>query len=120
MPSDSALTDSKVVADNDVYRIEDYLIPEIEPLTLSLTVLKPGKSTKGHSHPSPEIYCFLSDCKVMLGKDKDHLDTFSVSGGQMLLVKDEQFHRVAAWLGMEARFVSVFLGSRDSRNARYG
>lgn len=104
-----------VSADSDVYRILDYMIAGLEPLTLSTTELHKGKSTRGHSHASPEIYCFYSDALIQLAER-----TYEVKAGQMLVVRGDTYHRVFAGLKEDVRFLSVYWGEREGLKPKYG
>ena len=44
--------EGEVVKDNDVYILKDNT--DLKSLVLSSTLLHPGKSTRGHSHPGQE------------------------------------------------------------------
>jgi oxalate decarboxylase/phosphoglucose isomerase-like protein (cupin superfamily) len=112
-------TSYKVVKDDERYRLLDFDIPEIEPATISLTELKRGKATRGHSHPSPEVYLFLSHAVLELGKEEGATRKRRVAPGQMVLVKPDEFHRVWTRPESAARFVSMFVGGRGERMAKY-
>ncbi len=96
----------------------DFLIPEIEPATLSLTELRKGMATRGHSHPSQEAYLFLSPAVLETGRDGKTRKR-DVVAGEVALIEEGEFHRVWTKAGEEARFVSVFLGRRDENRATY-
>ncbi|MFA4999234.1 MAG: cupin domain-containing protein [Parcubacteria group bacterium] len=80
---------AKLIRDNDVYQVYD--LKELENLTLSLTELKPHKSTTGHSHnTADEIYIFISGKgEVEIGGSRE-----KVIKGDVLLVPRGNFHRV--------------------------
>lgn len=101
----------QLVKDTDDYRLFDY---RIEGLTVSVTELKEGKATRGHSHSDAEVYLFQSDAVVRLGHR-----TYEVKKGQMLLVKPGQFHRVYTMPNSTARFVCLFAGTRDQKKPVY-
>lgn len=78
-----------VKRDTDTYVVEDnnYL----ENLTVSKTVLHPGKSTTGHAHSGiDEVYYFISGTgQMQLGDIK-----FPVNSGDVVLIQEGKFHRV--------------------------
>lgn len=98
-----------VVKDDDTYLIKDN--KTLNNLVLSSTDLKPGKSTRGHSHPGQEeVYYFVSG----LGQMEVDDNKFYVQGGDVVLIPDGAFHRVHN--GSKATtlyFVCVFDGKRE-------
>jgi mannose-6-phosphate isomerase-like protein (cupin superfamily) len=80
---------AELIRDNDIYRVYD--LKSLQRLTLSLTELKPKKSTTGHSHDdAEEIYVFLSgkgEMKIDQEKEK-------VAKGDIVLVPKGKFHQV--------------------------
>jgi quercetin dioxygenase-like cupin family protein len=101
----------EVVRDTEDCLITDY---QLEGVTLSVTELREGKATRGHSHKDAECYFFQTDAVVRLGHK-----TYEVKTGQMLLVRPGDFHRVYAPPGRTARFVCFFSGSRAEKQATY-
>lgn len=98
-----------VVKDDDTYLIKDN--KTLNNLVLSSTDLKPGKSTRGHSHPGQEeIYYFVSGTGEMeLGDQK-----FNVQGSDVVIVPDGAFHRVHNTAKHSTLyFVCVFDGKRE-------
>ncbi len=67
--------EGEVVKDNDVYILKDNT--DLKSLVLSSTLLHPGKSTRGHSHPGQEEIYMIMD-----GQGKMQLDD------KMVLVKE--------------------------------
>jgi quercetin dioxygenase-like cupin family protein len=59
--------EGEVVKDNDVYILKDNT--DLKSLVLSSTLLHPGKSTRGHSHPGQEEIYMIMD-----GQGKMQLD----------------------------------------------
>ena len=50
---------SNLIRDNDIYKVYD--LPTLQNLNLSLTELRTGKSTTGHSQAdADEVYIFIS------------------------------------------------------------
>lgn len=103
----------RLVVDNYRYRIHDY---DLDDLTVSLTELKEGQGTRGHSHSSnAEVYFFTG------GKAEMEIggETFDIDEGVVLIPRGE-FHRVQnRSTDSELTFVSVFPGKRKNSNARY-
>jgi len=81
--------EGEVVKDNDVYILKDN--SDLKSLVLSSTLLHPGKSTRGHSHPGQEEIYMIMD-----GQGKMQLDdkTVLVKEGEVILIEDGVFHRV--------------------------
>lgn len=84
-----------VIRDTDVYVVEDNTT--LKNLTLSKTILHPGKCTSGHSHPGlEEVYYFISGYGTM----QLHDSKFPVQSGDIVLIPDGAFHKVfnqATW-----------------------
>ena len=77
-----------IVKDNETYQLVDnnYL----EHLTLSQTVLKPGQSTRGHSHESQEeVYIFTRGTGMMIIDE----DVYDAEPGDTFLIPKGKFHR---------------------------
>jgi len=101
----------KVLRDTEVYVVEDNTT--LNNLTLSKTILHPGKCTSGHTHPGlEEVYFFTSGYGTMqLNEDK-----FPVQSGDIVLIPDGAFHKVyneSTWSSQENSkadlvFVCVF------------
>lgn len=78
-----------VIRDTDVYTVEDNNF--LKNLTLSKTILHPGKCTSGHSHPGlEEVYFFLDG----YGRMQLDEETFYVGPGDIVLIPDGAFHKV--------------------------
>ena len=111
---DTVRTKGRLVADDERYRIHDY---DLGDLTVSVTELRGGKKTRGHSHDSnAEVYFFPGGTALMeVGDEK-----FEIRRGAVLIPKGE-FHRVVnRSKTSDLLFVSVFPGKREQTNARYG
>ncbi len=78
--------EGEVVKDNDVYILKDNT--DLKSLVLSSTLLHPGKSTRGHSHPGQEEIYMIMD-----GQGKMQLDdkTVLVKEGEVILIEDGVF-----------------------------
>ena len=101
--------DSKIVKDNDTYRLIDNIA--LDKLVVSKTILHPGKCTTGHDHPGQEeVYQFTSGHGMMrVGDEK-----FEVNPNDVVLIPDGDFHKV--WNESETEdliFVCVFDGKRN-------
>ena len=78
-----------VVKDNETYILEDNNF--LENLTLSQTRLKPGQSTRGHSHENQEeVYIFVEgDGIITIGNEK-----YPATIGDLFLIPKGHFHKV--------------------------
>jgi len=101
--------DSKIVKDNDTYRLIDNT--SLNNLVVSKTILHPGKCTNGHSHPGQEeVYQFTSGYGYMIVGD----EKFVVNPNDVILIPDGAFHKVWNESEMEDLiFVCVFDGTRN-------
>ena len=110
---DTVREKGRLVADNERYRIHDF---NLDDLTVSLTELRGGQSTRGHTHDSKaEVYIFREGEGVMeVGSD-----SFEVSRGPVLIPRGE-FHRVVNKSeSSDLVFMSIFSGSRNGTRADY-
>jgi len=105
------------IYNNVLYVVRDL---HIDGLTLSLTELKPFKSTRGHSHDDiDEIYVFVCGSGYMqLGVD-DIKETFAVGKGKVVLVRKGVFHRVMNESIVPLEFVSIFAKKRNNIHYQY-
>ncbi len=101
--------DSKLVKDNDTYKLIDNT--SLNNLVVSKTILHPGKNTTGHNHPGQEeVYHFISGKGYIVVGDKEII----VQAGDIVLIPDGYFHKV--WNTSEIEdliFVCVFDGTRN-------
>jgi mannose-6-phosphate isomerase-like protein (cupin superfamily) len=97
---------SKVAKVDDRYVVKDN--NTLNELVVSSTDLFAWKSTTGHRHAGQEeVYYFIRGNGRMELDD----DTFEISAGDVVLIKDGVFHRVYA--GSEGcYFVCVFDGKK--------
>lgn len=101
--------------ENDRYILTDFDINKARPFSISVTELKPGQSTRGHRHPRPEIYFFISEAVLQLDTQK-----YLITSGEIVVVPGNAFHRVSASHPQSApSFMSVFWGSRDDLHPDY-
>lgn len=82
------------VGGDEVKNNETYILADnnyLEHMTLSRTFLKPGKSTRGHSHESQEeVYIFtIGNALMQIGETYHH-----AKAGDVFLIKAGEFHRV--------------------------
>lgn len=79
----------QIIRDTEVYVVEDNTY--LKNLTVSKTILHPGKETSGHSHSGlEEVYFFKSGYgSIQLGEN-----IFPVKSGDIILIPDGEFHKV--------------------------
>ena len=101
--------DSKIVKDNETYRLLDNTT--LNNLVVSKTILHPHKNTRGHSHKGQEeIYHFISGEGYMILGDEQ----INVEAGSIILIPDGIFHQVWNTSSLEDLvFVCVFDGKRN-------
>jgi len=82
-----AMSAGRLVKSDDRYIVCDLGLGN---LVLSMTILYPGKQTTGHSHAANEVYFFLE------GQGRIEIDGAmrEVEGKDVVVVKQNQFHRV--------------------------
>jgi len=100
-------SDSKVVQSNDTYDVIDN--DSLDTLVVSKTVLHPDKTTRGHAHTGQEeIYLYLSGVGIMrVGSEQ-----IPVTQGDIVLIPDSAFHKVANTGTDDLIFISIFNGNR--------
>ena len=102
--------DGQVVKEDDSYIVQDNAT--LKNLILSSTNLNPKKETSGHNHSGQEeIYFFVS------GKGEMQLDDeeFTVNSGDIVLVKENVFHKVSNTSDKEKLyFICVLHGARHN------
>ena len=93
----------KIIKDNEVYLLEDNC--HLNNLILSKTTLHAHKETTGHDHPGvEEVYFFESGTgKMQLGNDE-----FAVTGGNIVIIPDGDFHKVFNLSDEDLIFITVF------------
>jgi quercetin dioxygenase-like cupin family protein len=110
---DEVKREGHLVASNERYVIYDY---DFGDMTVSLTELKKGQETRGHSHPAnSEVYVFVSGEGTMeVGPKKMKV------GREVMLVPKGAFHRVVNDSPTEdLTFLCVFPGKREANRPRY-
>ncbi len=108
--------DGVIMKDNETYVLEDNNF--LEHLTLSRTVLKPGMSTRGHSHDNQEeVYIFTKGTGTMIIGE----DSYSTSANDTFLIPKGKFHRVMNLSEIETcEFTCVFEKyDRSGNEAKY-
>ena len=95
-------------------RYEVYDNNDLHQLIVSKTILKPYKSTTGHSHKGQEeVYIFIKGNALM---EIEHYDTHKieeVTSGSIILIEDNDFHRVHNKTGESVEFICIFNGKRS-------
>ena len=84
-------------------------------LIVSKTILNPYESTKGHRHKGQEeVYIFHKGVGIMeIEKNqKGKQITKSVTMGSIILIEDNDFHRVHNKSGYPLEFICIFDGKR--------
>ena len=94
---------ASLIRDTDVYRVYD--LEDLDHLNLSLTELKVGKATSGHSHDlADEVYVFISGSGAMdIGEKKE-----KVKEGDVILISRGDFHKVYNKGKKPLKFWSIF------------
>jgi oxalate decarboxylase/phosphoglucose isomerase-like protein (cupin superfamily) len=101
--------DSTVVHSNDTYDVIDN--NSLDTLVVSKTVLHPDKTTRGHAHTGQEeIYLYLSGIGIMQVADEQ----IPVTQGNIVLIPDSAFHKVANTGTDDLVFISIFNGNRQA------
>jgi len=97
-----------IVKDNEIYVLTDNTV--LKNLAVSTTNLHPYKMTRGHKHEGQEeVYIFTSG----VGKMYLDLEEFPVQKGDIVVIKDGQFHRVENPNSEPLQFLCVFEGKRN-------
>ena len=98
---------------NVVKEDERYIVTDndtLKKLVTSTTELNPSHSTTGHSHTGQEeVYIFRSGSGEMEINEK----RFEVNAGDIIFIKDGDFHRVHNTSDAKLEFVCVFDGVRS-------
>ncbi len=106
--------DSKIVKDNNTYRLIDNT--ELNNLVVSKTILHPGQETTGHKHEGQEeVYQFISGHgKMEVNPEWERGAGFFVGPGDTVLIPDGYFHKVYNESETEDLiFVCIFNGKRN-------
>ena len=93
----------QIIKDSIIYQLEDN--QTLNNLVLSKTTLHIGQETTGHSHDGvEEIYFFQSGC----GKMKVGENSYQVYSGDIVLIPDDDFHKVYNLGSDDLIFICVF------------
>jgi mannose-6-phosphate isomerase-like protein (cupin superfamily) len=89
--------------ETDVYTVNDNNF--LSNLTVSETILHPGKNTSGHKHDDlDEVYIFTSGTGFIEIDDKK-IDIFA---GSIICVHGGEFHKVFNDTSSELKFIAIF------------
>jgi len=95
-------------------RYEVYDNANLHQLIVSKTILKPYKSTTGHRHKGQEeVYIFVQGNALMEIEHNNIQKIEEVTTGSIVLIEDNDFHRVHNKTGESVEFVCVFNGERS-------
>ena len=80
---------AKLAKSNETYEIYDY---RMERLIVSMTILHPGKETRGHAHDYiEETYIFLDgEGQMQVGEEPK----FYVKAKDLVIIPEGDFHKV--------------------------
>jgi mannose-6-phosphate isomerase-like protein (cupin superfamily) len=84
-------------------RYSIYDLP-MKKLTTSLTILHPGKETRGHSHKEEEVYVVLKGKGVIQLDDEKS----KVAARDIILIEKNVFHKVFNPTGEDLTFFCIF------------
>ena len=102
----------ELAKDSDRYEVYDNA--NLHQLIVSKTILKPYKSTTGHRHKGQEeVYIFIEGNALMEIEHNDNQTIEKVTTGSIVLIEDNDFHRVHNKTGEPVEFISVFKGERS-------
>jgi oxalate decarboxylase/phosphoglucose isomerase-like protein (cupin superfamily) len=101
----------ELVKQDERYKVFDN--NNLNNLILSKTVLNPYKSTTGHRHKGQEeVYIFSKGNGIMEIEKEGKQKTQSVTIGSIILIEDDDFHRVHNKSGYPLEFICIFDGKR--------
>ena len=101
----------ELVKQDERYKVFDN--NNLKNLILSKTVLNPYKSTTGHRHKGQEeVYIFSKGNGIMEIEKEGKQKTQSVTIGSIVLIEDNDFHRVHNKSGYPLEFICIFDGKR--------
>jgi mannose-6-phosphate isomerase-like protein (cupin superfamily) len=88
------MDEAKIIVDNDTYRITDLYLYDTRGrivYTISTTILRIGRQTRGHAHPNDsEVYEFLEGEGIMM----IDYTAINVKAGQIIFVEKTRTHKV--------------------------
>ena len=101
--------DGIIVKNNEDYLVKDNT--KLKNLVVSSTLLHPFRKTKGRSHEGQEeVYYFTHGSGKMIIDEQE----FNVSAGDMVLIEDNEYHRVLNDTADYLQFFCVFNGNRKN------
>ncbi len=87
--SEVILKEGELIAENERYVLYDYKVQNTG-FSISLTVLKPGKSTRGHRHVNEQFYFFATGTGTMDLEQK----LIEVKPLSLIRVESNTFHKI--------------------------
>ena len=115
------LDDALLIVDSDIYEIRDLYLKDSKGLTrftISKTVLRAGRSTRGHAHNNEgdkdEVYHFQQGSGIMLLQSPGISEAKFVEAGSIQLVQKGIFHQVIN-TGMATDLVFLTYYAGDAR-----
>ena len=94
--------DVEKVKSTDVYNIHDLML---EHLTVSMTVIHPGKQTRGHTHENvEEVYFFIEGNGKMVVGEKE----VDIKQGDIVTIPLGSFHQVKNTSESDLKLIAVF------------
>jgi oxalate decarboxylase/phosphoglucose isomerase-like protein (cupin superfamily) len=115
------LEDAILIVDNDTYEIRDLYLKDskgITRVTISKTVLRSGRSTRGHTHSNPddkdEVYHFQQGSGLMILQTPGTSEARFVEAGSIVLIQKGTFHQVIN-TGMASDLVFLTYYPGDAR-----
>ena len=96
----------ELIHNNERYKVED---TNFKFFTMSRTLLHPNQSTRGHSHPWPEIYVCTDGEGILILENPDEI--LDIKKGDLHKISSNRFHKVETMDGIE--FHCFFLGVRE-------
>jgi len=104
--------EGKLVKISDQYEVYDN--NDLHQLIVSKTILKPYKSTTGHRHKGQEeVYIFVKGNALMEIEHSNIHKIKEVTSGSIILIEDNDFHRVHNKTGESVEFICIFNGKRS-------
>ena len=96
----------ELIHNNERYKVED---TNFKFFTMSRTLLHPNQSTRGHSHPWPEIYVCTDGEGILILENPDEI--LDIKKGDLHKISSNRFHKVETMDGIE--FHCFFHGVRE-------
>ena len=93
----------KPIRENETYSVHD--LEYLKNLSVSMTILHPGKATSGHEHENADEVYIVVDGRGELDLDGNRMD---IETGDIVLIKQGQFHRTFNNEKEDLVFLTVF------------